>query len=128
MSILFTIIIGAASRAEVLQYDIVQRNLGTFHDHNMEEQKGLFTRPTLDLYIMNRYWNFITKGLSTEEIADLENAKKSLENYEKLYTIFEYGSELAMFMTTLETRIAQNNPSVPMTIYRQVCIYVYKNH
>lgn len=69
---------------------------------------------------MNKYWNFLTKDLSTEEIADLEQAKKTLENYENLYTIFEYGSDLAALMTTLETRIAHNNPSVPMTIYRKV--------
>ena len=80
----------------------------------------MFTRPTLDLYIMNKYWNFITKNISEEEVADLENAKKVLENYENLYTVFEYGADLSGLMTTLETRIAHNNPSVPMTIYRKV--------
>ena len=72
----------------------------------MEEQDALFTRPTLDLHIMNKYWNFITKNLSHEEIEDLERAKKSLENYEKLYSLFEYTADLQALMTTLETRIA----------------------
>ena len=69
---------------------------------------------------MNKYWNFITKNISEEEVADLEKAKKVLENYENLYTVFEYGADLSGLMTTLETRIAHNNPSVPMTIYRKV--------
>lgn len=52
--------------------------MGQFADHNYEEQDGLYTRPTLDLYYLNKYWNFITTDLSTEEIADLEVAKKNL--------------------------------------------------
>jgi hypothetical protein len=39
-------------------------------------------------------------------VKDLEEAKKHLEHYEKIYTIFEYGSDLQGVMTTLETRIA----------------------
>jgi hypothetical protein len=69
---------------------------------------------------LNKYWNFITKNLSPEEVADFEKAKQVLEEYEKIYTVFEYGADLSQVMTTLETRIAQNNPSVPMTIYRKV--------
>lgn len=64
-----------ASRAEVLQYDIVQRGMGQFHDHNYEENDGIFTRPTLDLYFLNKYWNFLSKDLSSEEVADLEKAR-----------------------------------------------------
>ena len=102
---------------------MVQRSIGQFNDHNHEDQDAVYTRPTLDYYIMQRYWGFITKDLSPEEIADLEKAKKDLENYEKIYTIFEYGAEINENMTLLETRIAQNNPSVPMTIYRKVSIH-----
>lgn len=80
----------------------------------------MFTRPTLDLYWLNKYWRFLTKDLSPEEIADLEIAKRNLEKYEQIYSIFEYGTELNAIMTTIETRIAQNNPSVPMTVYRKV--------
>jgi hypothetical protein len=66
----------------------------------------VYTRPTLDYYIIQRYWGFITKDLSPEEIADLEKAKRDLENYEKIYSIFEYGAEINENMTLLETRIA----------------------
>lgn len=31
----------------------------------------------------------------------------------------EYGSDLNGLLTTLDTRMAANNPSIPMTIYRQ---------
>jgi hypothetical protein len=74
---------------------------------------------------LNKYWNFITKNLSPEEVADFEKAKQVLEEYEKIYTVFEYGADLSQVMTTLETRIAQNNPSVPMTIYRKVTFKTY---
>jgi len=47
-------------------------------DHNFEEMDGVFTRPTLDLYLCNKYWNFITNDLSKEEVADLEQAKTTL--------------------------------------------------
>lgn len=116
----FNLFIGAASRSAALQHELVQRSMGQFTDHNHEEADGVFTRPTLDLYYVNKYWNFLTNGLSQEEIADLEKAKRQLEHYEKLFTLMEYGSDLNEILTTIETRISSNNPSVPMTIYRQV--------
>jgi hypothetical protein len=45
------------------------------YDHNTEEIDGLYTRPTLDLYIAEKYWNFVSKDLSKEELVDLEKAK-----------------------------------------------------
>jgi hypothetical protein len=80
--------------------------MGQFHDHNHEELDSLYTRPTLDLYVLNTYWGFVTKNLSTEEVADLEKARKVLEDYEKLYTLFEYGADIHASMITLETRVA----------------------
>lgn len=79
---------------------------------------GIYTRPTLDLYLCNKYWNFITSDLSKEEVADLEKAKSQLQNYDKIYSIMEYGNDFNQLLTCLETRIASNNPSIPMTIYR----------
>ena len=98
---------------------MVQRSIGQFFDHNNEEQDSAFTRPTLDLYFVTKYWGFLTKDLSAEEAADLARAKEALERYEEIYSIFEYGSEINQVMTLLETRIACNNPSVPMTVYRK---------
>ena len=90
------------------------------NDHNHEELDSIFTRPTLDHYLCNKYWSFITNDLSTEEIADMEIAKGQLQSYEKLYSFMEYGTELCGMLTTLESRIAGSNPSVPTTIYRKV--------
>lgn len=112
--------LGAASRAEVLQSEIVQRSIQGFFDHNYEELSGLYTRPTLDLYIANKYWSYLTKDLGELEIADLQKARDTLQHYERIYSLFEYGNDLTATMTCLETRIASNNPSVPMTIYRRV--------
>lgn len=80
----------------------------------------MYTRPTLDHYLCNKYWNFITKDLSTEEIADMEIAKGQLQSYEKLYSFMEYGSYLCTLLITLETRIGSSNPSIPKTIYTKV--------
>lgn len=96
--------------------------------------QGHFTRPTLDLYVLSNYWGFVTKNLSAEEVSDLEKARQVLSEYEKIYTIFEYCSDIQGLMTTLETRIASNNPSVPMTMYRKVSIlkirreYIFQKH
>ena len=49
-----------------------------FNDHNYEENDGVFTRPTLDLYLVNKYWSFLTNNASREEITDLENARSQL--------------------------------------------------
>jgi len=105
--------IGAASRANALQHEIMQRTMTQFNDHNCEENDGVFTRPTLDLYLLNKYWSFLTKGVSKEEIADLENARSQLQHYEKIYTLMEYGSDLNGILTTLDTRVASTNPSLP---------------
>jgi hypothetical protein len=62
---------------------------------------------------LNKYWSFLTKGVSKEEIADLENARTQLQHYEKIYTLMEYGSDLNGILTTLDTRVASTNPSLP---------------
>jgi hypothetical protein len=49
-----------------------------FNDHNFEELDGVYTRPTLDLYLLNKYWAFLTNGAAKEEITDLENARNQL--------------------------------------------------
>ena len=94
--------------------------MGQFTDHNHEEADSIFTRPTLDLYYLNKYWNFVTADLSKEEVADLENAKKQLEHYEHLYSLMEYGSDLNEILTCIDTRISGNNPSIFLTMYRKV--------
>ncbi len=93
--------------------------MAQLNEHNHEEGDSSFTRPTLDHYLCNKYWNFITQDLSKEEIADFEVARKQLADYEKVYSIMEYGADLNGLLTTLDTRIGCNNPSLPQTIYRR---------
>lgn len=97
--------------------------MGQFHDHNHEELDSLFTRPTLDYYLCNKYWNFLTADLSKEEVQDLEHAREQLEKYERTYSLMEYGADLNGLLTTLETRIGSNNPSLPQTIYKKVPLF-----
>ncbi|MCP3667854.1 MAG: hypothetical protein GY696_36095 [Gammaproteobacteria bacterium] len=108
----------SATRSTVLQRDVVQRSCNQFYEHNNIQFLGEYTRPTLDLYLCNKYWNFITKNLSAEEIADLQKAKDQLVNYEKVYTMLEYGNDIAHGCVNLMFRQATINPTVPMTIYR----------
>mmetsp|Transcript_1291 Transcript_1291/g.2325 ORF Transcript_1291/g.2325 Transcript_1291/m.2325 type:complete len:142 (+) Transcript_1291:122-547(+) len=85
--------------------------------HNLPYQR--YTLPTLYNYLGQNYWGFLTKDLSPEEIKDLEEAKKHLENYEKIYSITEYCSTLNDAVNILEKRIMTNNPTIPMNIYRK---------
>lgn len=57
--------------------------------------------------------------MSDLEIADLENARRQLENYDRLYTLVEYTSKLHEGITCLERKIQTNNPTIPMNIWRQ---------
>ena len=109
----------ASSRATALQHEIVQRSMAQLNEHNHEELDSIYTRPTLDLYLCNKYWNFITADQSKEEISDLEDARKRLEHYEKLYSFMEYCSDLSGIVTTMTTRIAGTNPSLPQSMYRR---------
>ena len=52
------------------------------------------------------------------ELTDFEKAKQQLENYEKIYGIVEYVSELNEHMTTLERRIQTNNQTIPQNMWR----------
>jgi hypothetical protein len=84
-----------------------------FYDHNLEEADSMYTRPTLDAYIVGKYWNFLTKGLSQEEIADLQETKKNLDHYTRIYELMEYGQKISLTMLILETRLDTNDVSLP---------------
>jgi hypothetical protein len=85
------LIIVSASKSKVLSKELVQRSMAGFYDHNAEEAESMFTRPTLDAYIVGKYWNFLTKGLSQEEIDDLAVAKENLDHYTRIYELMDYG-------------------------------------
>ena len=67
----------------------------------------------------NFNWSKYTSGLASEELADMEQAKAKLENYQKIYEIFEYATSLNELMFVIESQISSNNPSYPMSIYRR---------
>lgn len=66
----------------------------------------------------NKSWKKNTAHLSPEEFADIEQARQVLENYGKIYDIFEYSTNITKLANMLETRICGNNPSLPMNMYR----------
>ena len=83
-----------------------------------KDTDGAFTKP---IYIRNDFvknWDANIKNLSEEEVADLQRAKDQIAHYEKIYNIYQYATELNEIMYTLESRIASNNPSNPLNVYR----------
>jgi hypothetical protein len=48
----------------------------------------------------------------------MEIARSHLENYEKIYSIFEYSAEITRLCNMVETKVCANNPSLPMNVYR----------
>ena len=107
-----------ASRAEANQRVLVRKSIHQLVEYN-HETNYMYLEPvtTLDEFTAN--WEKNISGLSEEEVADLEQARDKLENYKKIYEIFEYASGLNEIMFTIETQISSNNPSYPMSIYRR---------
>lgn len=91
-----------ASRAEANQRVLVRKSLHQLTEHN-HETGGLYMEPVIALEKFTAKWSKYTAGLSEEEVADLEEARAKLENYKKIYDIFEYCTELNELMYVIET-------------------------
>jgi len=111
-------LVGAASNARVLQRELVQKTVHQIHEYN-DEGDGMFLKPLIETKKFTDNWHKQIAGLSTEEVADMEDARAALEHYEKIYGIYEYCSELTELCNMVETRICANNPSLPMNMYRR---------
>ena len=88
-------------------------------EYNHEDMQCVYTKPALDYYTLQKNWSSLTKGMSEEEVSDLEGAKDILQNYEKIYTIVEYVTMMHEGMTTLEKKIQTNNATMPQNMYRR---------
>ncbi len=84
----------------------------------IDEPHAQFMKPLIVAKQFNKNWSKYTSGLSQEEIADLEQARNTLAHYDKIYSLYEYATDLHANMWMLEIRISANNPSVPLNIYR----------
>jgi len=87
------------------------------HEFNAETH-GSFVKPVLELNKAVNNWDKFTAGLEAEEVADLERARSQLENYQRIYDIYEYATELNSIMNVLELRIFTNNTSLAPNAYR----------
>ena len=83
------------------------------------ESGDMYTRPALDAHYVNKHWNYLTQGMSEEEITDFSAARDKLNHYEKIYSLIEYTSQLHETITCLELRMMSNNPTIAMNIYRK---------
>ena len=52
----------------------------------------MYTRPALDAHYVNKHWNYLTQGMSDEELRDFEGARDKLNHYDKIYSLVEYTS------------------------------------
>jgi hypothetical protein len=83
-----------------------------------DESNGQYLAPLMTANKFNKSWKSNTKSLSPEEFADIEQARQTLENYGRIYDIFEYSTNITKLANMVETRICANNPSLPMNMYR----------
>jgi len=95
-----TFLLVQASRAEANQRVLIRKSIHQLGEYN-HEQFGLYLQPVTMLANFN--WSKYTAGLSAEELNDMESAKAKLENYKKIYEIFEYASELNEHMYVIES-------------------------
>ena len=96
----------------------MRKSIHQLHEYNAE-QDNTYLEPVQALQKFEKNWDKNIQGLSEEEVADLEKARATLQNYEKIYNIFEYATELNDYMYVIEAQISANNPSHPFSIYRQ---------
>ena len=88
------------------------------NEYNGEYGKCKYTKPTLDLFWAQKNWAWLTSEMTPEQLADFEQARDELVQYEKIYSIVEYASDLNEGMTVLERKIMSNNVTIPMNFYR----------
>lgn len=93
-------IIVQASRAEANSRMLVRKSIHQLSEYNAE-QHGMYLEPVTTLSNFN--FNKAIVGLSEEEVADLQLAKDKLENYAKIYEIFEYATSLNELMYVIES-------------------------
>lgn len=108
----------AATKSKGLRKELVQKTVYQLNKYN-DENASLYHSPVETLENARANWATLTAGVSAEELKDFETARDVLEQYERVYDIFEYSSELNYCVQNLELRITSNNPNVPMNIYRQ---------
>ena len=90
-----------ASRAEANQRVLVRKSLHQLHEYNLD-QHDMYLEPVTELKNFSAKWDKYTSGLSEEEVADLEKARETLQTYEKIYSIYEYATDLNHLMYVIE--------------------------
>ena len=68
----------SAANAQVYQKDLVQKTATQLFEYNHEDLNGQLTRPAIDYHLCTKYWGYLTKGMSAEELADIEDARDQL--------------------------------------------------
>jgi hypothetical protein len=91
-----------ASRAEANQRVLVRKSLHQLNEYNADQDNTYLEHVSV-LAKFDKNWERYTNGVCKDELADLEKARDKLRNYEKIYSIFEYATELNMMMFLLES-------------------------
>lgn len=96
---------------------MVQKTVHQLDEYN-EERDGAFLEPLAAHETFVKGWGQHTANLSAEEVEDLEKARATIENYAKIYEIYEYATQLTATCNILETRFCANNVTNPLNMYR----------
>ena len=79
----------------------MRKSLHQLHEYNAE-QHDMYLEPVSTLDSFTKNWDKNTAELSEEERADFDQARQKLENYKKIYEIYEYATELNDLMYVIE--------------------------
>ena len=91
----------SAANAQIYQNILVQKTATQLCEYNFLDSQAMYTRPVLNLHWANKYWGYLTTGMSEAELKDFEQARDQLEHYNKIYSFVEYSSVLHDNITCL---------------------------
>jgi len=100
-----------------LQRELVQKSLHQLAEYQ-DDTYAAYLKPIIVAADYKKNWANWTAGYSAEELADLMEAQAKIAQYEKVYSMFEYCSDLNHAMLVLENRISTSNANIPMNVYR----------
>jgi DNA repair ATPase RecN len=78
----------------------------------------MFNRPLVDLWLLNTFWNRLSKNTTEAEYNDLEDAKAKLEDYNNIHELMHYTSELCDRAVLIMLRQDTAYLSTTVNVYR----------
>ena len=110
-----------------LSEDLVQKPMSQLYIYTFMKNGDIeFYDPYYKLTFANCCWGLVTRGASKEELADLMNAKKVLEDYKYLLQYMSYGMFVAMNSISVHKSFMVNFKNSAATFWRQSRYHRYE--